>query len=83
MDINLFGNYEDDGQLCLFGAEEQTAGTAERGQTAEKGNAGLEGSADIRIKSCSSCGKLLYVREEKDALYAECNNCGIKYSQKR
>lgn len=83
MDIKLFDNYEDDGQLCLFGAEEQTAEPAERGQTAEKGNAESERPADIRIKSCSSCGKLLYVREEKDAFYAECNNCGIKYSQKR
>ena len=42
-----------------------------------------EGGTDIRIRSCSSCGKLLSVREEKDAFVSECNNCGIRYSQKK
>ncbi len=37
---------------------------------------------DIRVKYCSSCGKLLFVREEATGFHSECNNCGVKYVQK-
>ena len=76
MDINLFDNFEDDGQLSMFGVEEQAERSAEQEPETESG-------MGIRIKSCSSCGKLLFVREESDAFFAECNNCGIRYCQKK
>lgn len=75
MDIKLFDNYEDDGQLSLFGAQEQTE------ELSEQPEAGS--GTDIRIRSCSSCGKLLFVREEGNAFLSECNNCGIRYCQKK
>lgn len=75
MDIKLFDNYEDDGQLSLFGAQEQTEGFPEQTEA--------ESGTDIRIRSCSSCGKLLFVREEGNAFFSECNNCGIRYCQKK
>lgn len=81
MDIRLFDNYEEDGQMSLFGAEEQEFGTVERERTAE--NVESDRPTDIRIRNCSSCGKLLFVREEETAFLSECNNCGIRYRQKR
>lgn len=68
MDVQIFDNYEDDGQLSLFETEE------ERQES---------GGADIRIGRCSGCGKLLFVREESAGYLSECNNCGIKYLQKK
>lgn len=76
MGIKLYDNYEDDGQLSIFGAQEQAEGPVEREPEPE-------GGTDIRIRSCSSCGKLLFVREEEKAFFAECNNCGIRYCQKK
>ena len=76
MDINLFDNYEDDGQLILFGVEERAERSAEREPETGSGT-------QIRIRSCSSCGKLLFVREESDAFFAECSSCGIRYCQKK
>ena len=76
MGIKLYDNYEEDGQLSMFGAQEQEEGSAERQPE-------TEGGTDIRIRSCSSCGKLLFVREEGNAFFAECNNCGIRYCQKK
>lgn len=76
MDIKLFDNYEDDGQLSMFGVEEQAERSAEQEPEPERGT-------DIRIRSCSSCGKLLFVREEEKAFFSECNNCGIRYCQKK
>ena len=119
MDIRLFDNYEEDGQLSLFGFDEMEAempdgaaawddagtdgaaawddaGTdgaaAQNGEAApeaaaQKASAGArqrveESAAGVRIQRCSSCGKLLYVREEADGYTAVCNNCEIRYFQK-
>ena len=76
MDIKFFDNYEDDGQLSMFGVGEQEEESAELESDTAIGTG-------IRIMSCSSCGKLLFVREESDAFFAECNNCGIRYCQKK
>lgn len=76
MGIKLYDNYEEDGQLSMFGAEEQAERLPERESEPESGT-------DIRIRSCSSCGKLLFVREEGNAFFSECNNCGIRYCQKK
>ena len=76
MGIKLYDNYEEDGQLSMFGAQEQEDGPAERQPETESGT-------DIRIRSCSSCGKLLFVREEGNVFSSECNNCGIRYCQKK
>lgn len=76
MGIKLYDNYEEDGQLSMFGAEEQAERLPEREPEPESGT-------DIRIRSCSSCGKLLFVREEGNAFFSECNNCGIRYCQKK
>lgn len=78
MGIKLYDNYEEDGQLSMFGAEEQADGLP--GQESEQGT---ERGAQIRIRSCSSCGKLLAVREEGASFLSECNNCGIRYGQKK
>ena len=126
MDIRLFDNYEEDGQLSLFGFDEMEAempdgaaawddagtdgaaawddagtdgaaredggtaaqnGEAAPGAAAQKASAGArqrveESAAGVRIQRCSSCGKLLYVREEADGYTAVCNNCDIRYFQK-
>ena len=76
MGIKLYDNYEEDGQLSMFGAQEQVEGSVDRQPE-------TEGGTDIRIRSCSSCGKLLFVREEGNAFFSECNNCGIRYCQKK
>ena len=93
MDIQLFDNYEDDGQLSLFRyddseidmeykpeAEKPVAKKAEAEGTADVHAA--PGGLSVRIKRCSSCGKLLFVREEAGGYAASCNNCGIDYFQK-
>lgn len=71
MDMRLFENYEDDGQLSLFGAEEPVPEPE------------TEGGTDVRIRSCSSCGKLLLVGEDNGSFVSECNSCGIVYRQKK
>ena len=76
MDMQLFDNYEDDGQLSLFGPEEPTEESAAEESAQDNG-------LNIRIGHCSSCGKLLFVREESDGFFSECNNCSIKYFQKK
>lgn len=144
MDIGIFDNFEEDGQLTLFGIEEELeelqASARERaaraGKRAENARgaisgkqaeeelrkaaagqqpaeemqgAGLEGQSaqekqdkqekqmpegkpagqqslgqegdGIRIRSCSSCGKLLFVKEENGSCHSGCNACGIKYVQ--
>lgn len=93
MDIRLFDNYEEDGQLSMFGFEEpemdMTADAREESMAAgASGEVGLPeppGAAApaIRIPRCSSCGKLLAVREETGGYAAFCNNCEIEYFQKR
>lgn len=84
MDIQLFDNYEDDGQLSMFDMGEDI----ENLQTpaVEEPSAGealpASGSAGIRIQKCSSCGKLLFVREENGCYTSACNACGIGYMQR-
>ncbi len=113
MGIRLFDNYEDDGQLSLFGldgsewdfeemadekkeeegspdtkkAADETSGRERPGKSParmEQPRESLpESGPEIRIKSCGSCGKLLFVREEEGGYTAACNNCGISYFQKK
>lgn len=94
MDIRLFDNYEEDGQLSMFGLEEpdidvmEDVREEENTAAAALGEAGLptlpgQSALAVRIQRCSSCGKLLTVREEAGGCAAFCNNCGIDYFQKR
>ena len=128
MDIQIFDNFEEDGQLTLFGLEEdyeelrtsvrrtteETASESMPGRSAQGKSAAGAGelrgkqpqskepvfggifsgeqipgqqssgqdSIGIRICSCSSCGKLLFVREEDGGYVSACNACGIQYIQK-
>lgn len=148
MDIGLFDNFEDDGQLSLFGlgedvedlwetysGEKRSTGqsrgskeaenaekvesteksenteksesaekpkitekpeSAEKPEITEKSESSGEirssgeaqdqlpssGSAGIRIRRCSCCGKLLFVREEENCYLAACNACSVSYMQK-
>lgn len=94
MDIRLYDNYEEDGQLSMFSYDEpefdmadRLAGesTAEKGSGADRDAADLQmvsGNPEIRIQRCSSCGKLLFVKEGTGGYAASCNNCGIAYFQK-
>lgn len=86
MDMRIFDNYEDDGQLSLFGAEELLEDAAQEEPAIENPVAGdrqESSGADIRIGRCSGCGKLLFVKEENAGYLSECSNCGIKYLQKK
>lgn len=84
MDIGLFDNFEDDGQLSLFGLGEDVENLRETDSGEEHSAEQLpsSGSAGIRIRCCSCCGKLLYVREEENCYLAACNACGVSYIQK-
>lgn len=116
MDIRIFDNFEDDGQLTLFGLEEdfeelqmpvEEPAEAISGESAAeepmsgKKAAGKLSSAElpageqisgerssgqnsvgVRIRNCSSCGKLLFVKEEDGGYVSACNACGIQYVQK-
>lgn len=92
MDIQLFDNFEDDGQLSMFDMaedlEELSNSVMEESgpqDDAPKGAAGAKtGTAggEIRIRKCSTCGKILYVKEEGTCYSSFCNTCGIHYSQK-
>lgn len=130
MDIGIFDNFDEDGQLTFFGLEEDFGELPESlsGQEAEKSPVrketakgagrqekrparketsedfgereteeradrdkaqepsgelpGAWGDACIRIRRCSSCGKMLFVREEDGGYYSACNTCGIQYAQK-
>ena len=77
MDVNLYDNYEDDGQLSLFGMEE----VSPEQPLSEQPLWGVE--TGVRIGHCSSCGKLLAVKEAADGYFARCNNCNIRYFQKK
>lgn len=64
-------------------AEQSTQGRPEK-QTPEGKSAGQQsfGQTDgIRIRTCSSCGKLLFVKEENGVCHSACNACGIQYTQ--
>ncbi|MDE5588178.1 MAG: hypothetical protein K2J60_03435 [Acetatifactor sp.] len=128
MDIQIFDNFDEDGQLTLFGLEEDyeelrtsvretakdtasesmpvrpaqgkpTAGAGELRSKQPQSKEPVSGEflsaemlsgeqatgqtgAGIRIRSCSSCGKLLFVREEDGSYVSACNACGIQYIQK-
>lgn len=94
MDIRLYDNYEDDGQLSMFDYDEPELDTADKlagEKTVEKGSGADRAAADlhlasggsgIRIQRCGSCGKMLFVKEETGGYAASCNNCGIAYFQK-
>lgn len=94
MDIQLYDNYEEDGQLSMFrydGPEpdltDRIAGEKAAGKILEgRETADLQtvsGNPEIRIQRCSSCGRLLFVREEDAGYTAFCNNCGVTYVQKK
>lgn len=84
MDIQLFDNFEDDGQLSMFDMGEDIENlqipVAEATPAAEE--LPTSGSAGIRIQKCSSCGKMLFVREDNGCYVSACNACGIRYLQK-
>lgn len=89
MDIGLFDNFEDDGQLSLFGMGEEVEDLRETnlretdpGEERSAEQLPSSGSAGIRIRRCSCCGKLLFVREEENCYLAACNACGVSYMQK-
>lgn len=94
MDIQIFDDFEDGGQLTLFGLEEdyeelrtsvgETVKEPTEKETAVKEPMRGKTAADlgIRIRSCSSCGKLLFVREEDGGYVSACNACGIQYIQR-
>lgn len=90
MDVRLYDNYEDDGQLSLFGMEDMEGTPMEDAVSTSMEAAGEapgkplpEGGIGVRIGHCSSCGKLLAVKEEADVYYSRCNNCNIRYFQKK
>lgn len=86
MDIGLYGNYDDDGQISMFDMGAFEDGTPPKSPEQKGGEVPketAEGEADVRIRRCSSCGKLLFVREEGTDYVSECNNCGVRYLQKK
>lgn len=90
MDINWYDNYEEDGQLSLFNMGEDMEDLRESDKKEKnKPEDGREesllpsGSADIRIQRCSSCGKILCVKQEEDCYRSACNACNIQYLQKK
>lgn len=128
MDIGIFDNFEEDGQLTLFGlekdyeelqmsvreSEKETVSESKSGRSAQgKATADVgelhgkqpqskepvsgellpaetisgeqssgQNGVGIRIRSCSSCGKLLFVKEDGGGYVSACNACGIQYIQK-
>ncbi|MCM1056056.1 MAG: hypothetical protein NC517_00390 [Firmicutes bacterium] len=122
MDIRIFDNFDEDGQLTLFGLEEdleelqmhaeepeersaepaaekprQRTPLSDAGEDSrqsmdnkpsmqKESNSGElpsdQAGAGIRIRSCSSCGKLLFVREEDGGYVSVCNACGVQYIQR-
>lgn len=109
MDIGLFDNFEEDGQLSMFDLGEDienlsgpieeaenvgnetgnktldTVGTAKTegavasGDTVAKEKTVLSMTGGNRIRKCSTCGRLLCVREEAGGYRSVCNTCGISY----
>lgn len=109
MDIGLFDNFEDDGQLSMFDLGEDienlsgpieeteipgnetenrtkdtveiatTEGEAASGDTVSKEKTALSMTGGNRIRKCSTCGRLLCVREEAGGYRSVCNTCGISY----
>jgi len=83
MGIRVYDNYEDDGQLSLFGLDEDEWNfTKEPAESSAREGKPADNGPDIRVRRCASCGKLLFVKEENDGYRSSCNNCGIEYFQK-
>ncbi len=84
MDMQLYDNYEDDGQLSMFDMGEDVDGMKASASESVSAKAEMpsSGSAGVRIRRCSSCGKLLYVKEENGCYNSACNACGIRYMQR-
>ncbi|MDE6168314.1 MAG: hypothetical protein K2G28_07640 [Acetatifactor sp.] len=81
MGAQLFDNYEEDGQLSFFGADGPEPDGERR--TADEKEPDLPPGSDIRVGRCSSCGRMLMVREEAGRYLASCMNCGVSYAQSR
>lgn len=83
MDMQLFDNFED-GQLSMFdlGEDIENLQRPVEETTAAQEDLPASGSAGIRIRRCSCCGRLLYVKEEAGFCSAFCNACGVSYMQK-
>lgn len=84
MDIRLFDNDEEDGQLSMFdlGEDAEKLQAAPEDRLAGEKELPASGSAGIRIARCVSCGKMLFVKEEGDCYRAVCNACNISYTQR-
>lgn len=84
MDIQLFDNYEEDGQLSMFdmGEDLETLSNRTDDSAVTEENRNKSGHVSMRIQKCSTCGKLLFVTRKDDAYVAFCNACGISYQQK-
>lgn len=84
MDIRIFDNDEEDGQLSMFDLEENVENlqAAPAEAFSESKELPSSGSAGIRITRCGSCGKLLFVKQEAGCYHAVCNACGISYTQR-
>lgn len=84
MDIRLFDNEEDDGQLSMFdlGEDAEKLQAVSGDSLSDEKELPASGSAGIRIGRCASCGRILFVREEEGCYRATCNACNISYTQK-
>ena len=89
MDIQLFENFDEDGQLSMFDMvdELESRPGAENSAEEKESNRSVknipEKNSVIRIQKCSTCGKMLFVREDEKSYFANCNRCGIEYLQKK
>jgi len=83
IDMDFFDNFED-GQLSMFDMAEslENLQTPAEEKVSDAEPLPASGSAGIRIRNCSSCGKLLFVKEEDGCYVSACNACGIHYIQK-
>ena len=84
MDIQVYDNFEDDGQLSMFRMEESLEELQRPAAYKEQAEEPLpaSGSAGVRVGRCSTCGKMLHVKEEDGCYVSSCNACGISYIQK-
>lgn len=79
--MDFYDNYGD-GQLSMFDMAESLEDLQKPpGESAPVESGTVSAEIGIRIRSCCSCGKLLYVREENGRYFSACNACGITYLQ--
>ena len=89
MDIQLFDNYEDDGQLSMFDLGEDVENLQKRVEEepmpapASKESGTGSHSTGIRIQKCSSRGKMLFVKVAGDNYMSYCNAGGMRDWQKK